>query len=116
MCPYFGNKSIRIGNKSFFAPVNVLTLVMMTQFWLLIYTERTKSVTHLNPEHQHESYLDTDLSTKQKFTSIKEEINALKLQEVNKKKSQKLLASRAGSSKQTKAGKRLRNPLLKLNE
>ena len=42
-----------------------------------------------------------------KFTSIKEEINAVKAQEVNFHKSQKLLASRAcraGSSKQTKAG------------
>ena len=41
---------------------------------------------------------------KQKFTSIIEEINAMKSQEVNFQKSQKLLASRAGSSKQTKAG------------
>ena len=41
---------------------------------------------------------------KQKFTSIKEEITAMKSQEVNFQKSQKLLASRAGSSKQTKAG------------
>ena len=32
---------------------------------------------------------------------MKVEINAMKLQEVNLKKSQKLLASRAGSSKQT---------------
>ena len=43
----------------------------------------------------------------------------MKWQEVNFKKSQKLLASRAGSSKQTKAGtafSRLRNPPLKLNE
>ena len=32
---------------------------------------------------------------------MKVEINAMKSQEVNKKKSQKLLASRAGSSKQT---------------
>ena len=37
------------------------------------------------------------------FTSIIEEINAMKSQEVNFQKSQKLLASRAGSSKQTKA-------------
>ena len=53
------------------------------------------------------------------FTSVKEEINAMKSQEVNFQKSQKLLASRAGSSKQTKAGidlRRLRYPLLKLNE
>ena len=35
------------------------------------------------------------------FTSIKEEINAMKLPEVKFQKSQKLLASRAGSSKQT---------------
>ena len=40
-------------------------------------------------------------SKKKKFTSIKEEINAMKSQEVNFQKSQKLLASRAGSSKQT---------------
>ena len=41
----------------------------------------------------------------------------MKLQEINFQKSQKLLASRAGSSKQTKAGiRRVRNPLLKLNE
>ena len=32
---------------------------------------------------------------------MKEEINAMKLQKVNFQKSQKLLASRAGSSKQT---------------
>ena len=32
---------------------------------------------------------------------MKEEINAMKSQEVNFQKSQKLLASRAGSSKQT---------------
>ena len=36
-----------------------------------------------------------------KFTSMKEEIIAMKSQEVNFQKSQKLLASRAGSSKQT---------------
>ena len=35
------------------------------------------------------------------ITSIKKEINAMKLQEVNFPKSQKLLASRAGSSEQT---------------
>ena len=34
------------------------------------------------------------------FTSIKEEINTMKSKEVNFQKSQKLLASRAGSSKQ----------------
>ena len=64
---------------------------------------------HWNPLRQNESYLDTDYvnlslistSKKQKFTSIKEEINAMKLQEVSFQKSQKLLASRAGSSKQT---------------
>ena len=64
---------------------------------------------HRNPLHQNDSYLDTDqvnlclisTSKKQKFTSIKEEINAMKSQEVNFQKSQKLLASRAGSSKQT---------------
>ena len=38
----------------------------------------------------------------------------MELQKVNFQKSQKLLASRAGSSKQTKAGT-LRNPPLKLN-
>ena len=42
-------------------------------------------------------------SKKQKFTSMKEEINAMKSQEVNLQKSQKLLASRTGCSKQTKA-------------
>ena len=49
---------------------------------------------------------------------MKEEINAMKSQEVNFQKSQKLLASRAGSSKQTSArtARRLRNPPLKLNE
>ena len=41
---------------------------------------------------------------KQKFTSIKEDMNAIKSQEVNFQKSQKLLGSRTGSSKQTKAG------------
>ena len=41
---------------------------------------------------------------KQKFTSVKEEKNVIKSQEVNFQKSQKLLAFRAGSSKQTKAG------------
>ena len=45
---------------------------------------------------------------------MKEEINAVKSQEVNFQKSQKLLASRAGSSKQTTA--RLRNPPFKLNK
>ena len=40
----------------------------------------------------------------------------MKSQEVNFQKSQKLLASRAGSSKQTIARTRLRNPPLKLNE
>ena len=56
--------------------------------------------------------MDTDVGTfilnkhfkEKKFTSIKEEINAMKLQEVNFQKSQKLLASRAGSLKKTKAG------------
>ena len=52
---------------------------------------------------------------KQKCTSIKEEINAMKSQEVNFQKSQKLLASWAGSSKQTIAVRRLRNLPLKLN-
>ena len=45
--------------------------------------------------------LNKHILKKQKFTSIKEEINAMKSQEVNFQKSQKLLASRAGSSKQT---------------
>ena len=40
----------------------------------------------------------------------------MKSQEVNFQKPQKLLASRAGSSKQTKAGTAFRNPPLKLNE
>ena len=35
---------------------------------------------------------------------MREEINAMKSEEVNFKKSQKLLASRTGSSKLTKAG------------
>ena len=35
---------------------------------------------------------------------MKKKINAMKSQEVNFQKSQKLLASRAGSSKQTKTG------------
>ena len=39
----------------------------------------------------------------------------MKSQEVNFQKSQKLLASRAGSSKQTKASTALCNPPLKLN-
>ena len=64
---------------------------------------------HWNPKHQNDSYLDTDsvnlslisTSKKIKFTSMKVEINAMKSQEVNFQKSQKLLASRAGSSKQT---------------
>ena len=47
--------------------------------------------------------LNKHIEKKQKFTSIKEEINAIKSQEVNFEKSQKLFASRAGSSKQTKA-------------
>ena len=47
---------------------------------------------------------------------MKVEINAMKSQEVNFQKSQKLFASRAGSSKQTIARTRLRNPPLKLNE
>ena len=50
---------------------------------------------------------------------MKVEINAMKSQEVNFQKSQKLLASRAGSLKQTIAHtviRRLRNPPLKLNE
>ena len=38
---------------------------------------------------------------KLKFTSIKQEINAMKMQEVNFQKSQKLLVSRAWSLKQT---------------
>ena len=41
---------------------------------------------------------------KKQFTSVKEEINGMKSQEINFQKSQKLLASQAGSSKQTKAG------------
>ena len=51
---------------------------------------------------------------KQKFTSIKEEINAVKSQEVNFQKSQKLLASRAGSSKQTKAGTAFTQPAIEI--
>ena len=47
--------------------------------------------------------LNKHIWKKQKFTSIIEEINAMKSQGVNKKKSQKLLASWVGSSKQTKA-------------
>ena len=73
------------------------------------YTKRLQSDIHWNPLHQNYLYLDTDkvilslisTSKKQKFTSIKEEINAMISQEVNFQKSQKLLASRAGSSKQT---------------
>ena len=66
---------------------------------------------HWNLLHQiqNDSYLDTDwvnlslisTSKKIKFTSMKVEINAMKSQEVNMKKSQKMLASRARSSKQT---------------
>ena len=44
------------------------------------------------------------MKKRKKFTSTKEEINAMKSQEVNFQKSQKLLAHWAGSSKQTKAG------------
>ena len=42
---------------------------------------------------------------------MKEEINAMKSQEVNFQKSQKLLASRAGSSKQITAGTAFTYPL-----
>ena len=48
--------------------------------------------------------LNKHIAKKEKFTLIIEEINAMKLQEVNFQKSSKLLASRAGSSKQTKPG------------
>ena len=51
---------------------------------------------------------------KQKFTLIIEEINAMKSQEINFRKSQKLLASRAGSSKQTKAGTAFTSPAIEI--
>ena len=44
------------------------------------------------------------IAKKKQFTLIIKEINAMKSQEVNFQNSQKLLASRAGSSEQTKAG------------
>ena len=45
---------------------------------------------------------------------MKEEINAMKSQEVNFQKSQKLLASRAGSSKQTKACMAFTQPAIEI--
>ena len=45
---------------------------------------------------------------------MKEEINAIKSQEVNFQKSQKLLASRAGSSKQTIARTALTQPVIEI--
>ena len=48
------------------------------------------------------------------FTSIKEEINAMKSQEVNFQKSQKLLASRAGSWKQTIAHTAFTQPAIEI--
>ena len=49
-----------------------------------------------------------------KLTSMKVEINAMKLQEVNFQKSQKLLASRAGSSKQTIARTAFTQPAIEI--
>ena len=43
-----------------------------------------------------------------------EEKNAIKSQEVNFQKSQKLLASRAGSSEQTKAGTAFTSPAIEI--
>ena len=45
---------------------------------------------------------------------MKEEINAIKSQEVNFQKSQKLLASRAGSSKQTIARTAFAQPAIEI--
>ena len=45
---------------------------------------------------------------------MKQEINALKLQEVNFQKSQKLLASRAGSLKQTIACMAFTQPTIEI--
>ena len=45
---------------------------------------------------------------------MKEEINAMKSQEANCQKSQKLLASRAGSSKQTIARMAFTQPAFKI--
>ena len=75
-------------------------------------TSLPRSATHRNPKHQHETRLDAgyvNLSLLNKHitkkpTSSKEETNAIKSQEVTPQKSQKLLAPRSESPKQTKAG------------
>ena len=55
------------------------------------------------PSHGRDFFKNESLKIAFVEHSIKEEINAMKSQDVNFQKPQKLLASRAGSSKQTKA-------------
>ena len=76
--------------------------------------KHTKTKVYFN--HTLCKFMHNKHTKKKKFTSINEEIQAMKSQEVNFQKLQKLLASRAGSSKQIIVRTALRNPPLKLNE
>ena len=70
---------------------------------LKCYPLKSKASTWIIFGHRLGKYILNKHIEEKKVTSIIEEINAMKSQGVNFQKSQKLLASRAGSSKQTKA-------------
>ena len=66
-------------------------------FFRLCHSLKSKASTWIIFGHRLGKFILNKHIKKIKFTSIKEEINAMKWQEVNFQKSQKLLASRAGS-------------------